>query len=287
MTAPGIREPSQSAILTAAARALHRLEPPPLVLDDTLALALGGENAVELMARIQRELPPEALLSFSRWVCVRARVPEDIVEQAVANGVDQYVILGAGLDSFAYRRVDLSGHLRVFEIDHPASQEWKRRRIESVGIPVPANLVFAPVDFEHQTLREGLANVGFDAAKPAVFSWLGVTLYLTTDAIRSTLATVAAVAPPTTIVLTYNQPPSALSALGLEIETAIRAMVTGMGEPIITTFTPPEIEDLIRGEGFNSVTHFGPEEAQQSYFAGRADARFGGAQRIAIATVTG
>ncbi len=282
-----LRKPSQTAILTAAARAWYRLEPPPLVLDDTLALPLGGDDAKLLMERLERELPREALLSFARWICVRARVPEDVVARAVENGVDQYVILGAGLDSFAYRRADLCKQLRVFEVDHPGSQAWKRRRLEDLGIAAPPQVVFVPVDFEHQGLREGLAAVGFDATKRAVFSWLGVTMYLTLDAIRATLATVSAGPSGTTIVLTYNQPPSALQGIGRQLEQALRAMVGGMGEPVVTTFTPAEIEELVRSEGFGEVTHFGPEEALETYFPGREDVRFGGAQRIVIATVTG
>src|SRR4029079_12066623 len=123
------REPSQSAILIAAARALHREEPPPLVLDDTLALPLAGDDATAMTERLRTTLPREALLAFSRWCCVRARLPEDVVEKAIDDGVGQYVILGAGLDSFGYRRPELLDRLRVFEVDHPASQAWKRQRL--------------------------------------------------------------------------------------------------------------------------------------------------------------
>ena len=286
MTTSEGRKRSQSAVLTAAARALHRQEPEPL-LDDYLALPLGGDDAKLLMERLQTELPREALLAFTRWVAVRARLPEDIISQAIEDGVEQYVILGAGLDSFAYRRDDLIDRVRVFEVDHPASQAWKRSRLEELGVECPAQLVFAPVDFEHQTLREGLDAAGFDSAARAVFSWLGVTMYLTTQAIRSTLAAVAAGPPGTKIVLTYNQPPSALTGIGLQTEAALRAIVAGMGEPMISTFLPGEIEEFVRCEGFEDVTHFGPDEAKATYFAGRTDVIFGGAQRIVIGTVTG
>src|SRR6266851_2552495 len=107
--------------------------------------------------------------SFSGWVAVRARLPEDVVEEAVRDGVDQYVILGAGLDSFAYRRKDLVDHLRVFEVDHPASQTWKRRRLAELNIEIPSNLIYAPVDFESQTMRDGLEASGFDFTARAVF----------------------------------------------------------------------------------------------------------------------
>ena len=187
-----VRGPSGTAVLTAVARALHREEPPPWVLDDSLALGLAGEAGPALRARLLREMAHDDLLGFTRWVCVRARLPEDIVEDAIAAGAGQYVILGAGLDSFAYRRHDLLDHLRVYEIDHPDTQAWKRARLAELDVEEPAALVFASVDFERQTLVEGLTAAGFDFDTPAVFSWIGVTLYLTLTAITTTLDTVDA-----------------------------------------------------------------------------------------------
>ena len=244
-----------------------------MVLDDRVAFQLAGDEGTALMKRLRAELPGQGLLSFSRWVCVRARLPEDIVERTVVDGVHQYVILGAGLDSFAYRRGDLLDRLRVFEVDHPASQAWKRLRLEELGIDQPANLVLAPVDFESQTPREVLEAAGFDFAASAVFSWIGVTMYLTLDAIRATLATVAACPAGTRIVLTYNRPQSALQGLGLATETTLAKIATEMGEPFVSLFEPAEI------------IHFGPDEAIRAYFAGRNDIRFGGAQRLVVATV--
>jgi methyltransferase (TIGR00027 family) len=174
-------------VLTAVASALHREEPRPWVIDDYLALGLAGREGRALLGRLRAEVPGPYLLAFSRWMCARARFAEDIVEQAAAGGVGQCVILGAGLDSFAYRRNDLLGRLRVFEVDHPATQLWKRRRLAGLGVELPARLVFAPVDFERQTLREGLELAGFDSVQLAVFSWVGVTIYLTLDAIHAAL----------------------------------------------------------------------------------------------------
>ena len=187
----GDRGPSRTAVLTAVARTLHREESRPWVLDDYLALGLAGREGLALRERLEAELPAPFVAAVSRWVCVRARFAEDIVERAAAAGVGQYVILGAGLDSFAYRRRDLLDRLRVFEVDHPATQRWKRRRLAELGARSPAGLVFAPVDFERQTLRQGLEQAGFDFGELAVFSWVGVTMYLTLDAISATLATVA------------------------------------------------------------------------------------------------
>src|SRR5579859_7822020 len=278
------RSPSRTAMLTAAARALHR-EEPTRVLDDDLALALGGEEAVAMIDRLRAELSEPALLEFARWVAVRARVPEDLVARAVAEGVSQYVILGAGLDSFAYRRADLLDRLRAFEVDHPGSQQWKRRRLEELAIELPENLVFAPVDFEQQTLREGLESAGFDFTAPAVFSWIGVTMYLTQEAIRGTLADVASCPRGTQIALTYNLPRSALGDLALQTSTAVARMTEEMGEPIITRFAPAEVDQLLRELGFGGIAHVGPDEARQLYFADRPDAHFFGIQRLVIATV--
>jgi methyltransferase (TIGR00027 family) len=140
-------------VLTAVARALQREQPEPWVIDDYLAAGLAGPEGQALLNRLWAEMPRPHLLAFSRWIWVRARFAEDIVEQAAASGTTQYVILGAGLDSFANRRADLLEGLRVFEVDHPASQSWKRQRLAELGVELPAGLVFAPVDFERQTLR--------------------------------------------------------------------------------------------------------------------------------------
>jgi methyltransferase (TIGR00027 family) len=279
------RKPSRSAVLTAAARALHLEEPPPWVLEDRFALPLAGPDGEAVREGLRQRLAPAALTAFSRWVCVRARYPEDLVERAVAEGIRQYVILGAGLDSFAYRRADLVELLRIFEVDHPASQQWKRARLAELRVEVPQNVVYAPVDFEHQTLRAGLDAAGFDFDAPAVFSWIGVTMYLTLDAIRATLATIASCPKPTQAVLTFNRPPSALGGLGLATETALRGIVSDIGEPMISVFEPVEMEELLRAEGFDRIVHFGPEEARAAYFAGRDDVRFGGAQRLVVGTV--
>lgn len=279
------RAPSQSAMLTAAARALHREEAPPLILDDELALGLAGARGGELIERARTLLGRDGILSFSRWVCARARATEDLVEQSIGDGIGQYVILGAGLDSFAYRRTDLADRLRVFEVDHPASQAWKRQRLAEIGVAPPANLTFAPVDFESQTLESGLRAAGFDFASRAVFGWLGVTMYLTLDAIRATLASVASCAAGTRIALTYNQPPANVDAFGRRVTTTLAAMIGEVGEPFISVFTPDEIEDLMRSEGYVSIQHFGPEDAVRAYFPGRDDVRIANAQRLLTARV--
>jgi O-methyltransferase involved in polyketide biosynthesis len=145
--------------------------------------------------------------------------------------------------------------------------------------------VYVPVDFEHDRLGEELRSAGFDFGAQALFSWIGVTMYLTLDAIRETLAAVAAVAAGTQIVLTYNLPTSALQDLGQEIEPKMRKLVAEMGEPMVSLFTPAEIQRVVREAGFVDVVHIGPDEAREMYFPGRSDVQFGGAQRLIIATV--
>lgn len=254
-------------------------------MDDYLALGLAGREGLALLGRLRAEVPGPYLLAFSRWMCVRARFTEDIVEQAAASGIGQYVILGAGLDSFAYRRDDLLGRLRVFEVDHPATQSWKRRRLAGLGVGLPARLVFAPVDFERQTLREGLELAGFDFGQLAVFSWVGVTMYLTLDAIHAALATMAQGRPGTRVVITYNQPPAALTGSTAQIAAAFARLAAEMGEPFISRFLPGEIAQLLHEHGFGQITDFGPDEARAAYFPGQGDVEIAGAQRLVAATL--
>jgi methyltransferase (TIGR00027 family) len=272
-------------VLTAAARALHREEPQPWVIDDHLALELAGPDGLVLLDRLRAEVPRPHLLAFSRWVCARTRFPEDLVERAAASGIGQYVILGAGLDSFAYRRHDLLDRLRVFEVDHPATQAWKRQRLAELGVAAPAGLVFAPVDFERQTMREGLEQAGFAFGDQAVFSWLGVTMYLTLDAIHATLAALAQCRAGTRVVLTYNQPPDVLTSDDAQITAAMAGLAAKMGEPFISRFRFAEMARLLHQHGFSEITDFGPDEARAAYFAGRPDVEIAGAQRIIAATV--
>ncbi len=264
---------------------MHRSDPVRVVLDDPLAWPLAGDQAAGILQRLESDLSAAELTSFSRWVCVRARWPEDLVDEKLQGGLNQYVILGAGLDSFAYRRPDLAGRLKVFEVDHPASQAWKRERLEAIGVVPPPNLVYVATDFEAETLHDSLERAGLDFNAPTVFSWIGVTTYLSLDAIRATLASVATCSAPV-IVLTYNLPPSALEGLGRRVEASLATIIGEMGEPFVSLFTPAEIEHLLHESGFGHVVHFGPEDAIRTYFPGRSDVTFGGAQRLAMATRT-
>jgi methyltransferase (TIGR00027 family) len=204
-------------------------------------------------------------------VIMRSRYLEDEVEQAIGMGVSQYVILGAGLDSFAYRRTDLVKVLRVFEIDHPATQAWKRTRLREARVELPPNLSLVPIDFEKQSLIESLRMSGYRADTPAVFSWLGVATYLTYDAIFSTLRTVAALAPGTESIFQHSVRKELLDKENQRVFAGAIALVAARGEPFQSFFEPERLAQQARELGFVEVSDLGPEEAGERYFAGRAD----------------
>jgi methyltransferase (TIGR00027 family) len=193
--------PSATALLTAMVRAAHLLwDDPPKIFEDTLALRLcacDSEASLKTQldqfdAEVARSTSPDFALisrrSLTAMVVMRSRYVEDEVDDAVTKGVSQYVILGAGLDSLAYRRLDLAKVLRVFEVDHPATQAWKRTRLDMARVKSPPNLSVVPVDFEKESLIENLQRNGYRKDAPGLFSWLGVTMYLTPAAIFATFA---------------------------------------------------------------------------------------------------
>ncbi len=276
--------PSRTAIAAARMRAAHvLLDDEPKILRDTLALALsGGGDAAALrttMDRVQTEIAQhttsaiaQSFLRYGRGLAVwRSRYVEDALEQALRRGLTQYVILGAGLDSFAYRRPEGAEGLRVFEVDHPATQHWKRTRLHAVGIDIPPTVTFVPLDFEQQTLQEGLRAGGFRQEEPGVFSWLGVTPYLTEAAIWRTLREVAALAAGTAIIFEYEVPAALLDAEGQRLEAATRAFATARSEPWFSVFDPSCLRAHLHALGFVVIEDVGPEEAHARYFAGRRD----------------
>jgi methyltransferase (TIGR00027 family) len=255
------------------------------VFTDRLALELAGEDGQQMSAALQRELSAEELASFTSWVAVRARFTEDMLIRALGDGIGQYVLLGAGLDSFAHRRPDLMQRLRVYEVDHPLSQQWKRARLDELGLQRPPALTFVPVDFERDTLAQALVAAGADITTPAFFSWIGVTNYLTADAVRSMLRAVASFAPGSHIVLSYDLPREAVPKPGLY--DFLRRRAAGFGEPFLSVFTPAQIDALLRECGFGGMTHFGPADAIREYFAARPGLGLTGAQRLVLAAVLG
>lgn len=225
--------------------------------------------------------PARALRAF---IAARSRYAEDALHAAVAAGVAQYVVLGAGLDTFAYRLSEPSS-LRVFEVDHPSTQAWKRVRLAAAGIAPPAHLELVGFDFERQSLAQAMATTGFDPRRPACVSWLGVTVYLTVEAIRGTLAWVAALQAGSTIVFEYAVP-SARADAGAEIRAGMAARSAAVGEPWITFFEPDEMVRLLAAAGFADVEDLDPEAAYQRYFRDRQDGlRPRGTARLVRATV--
>jgi methyltransferase (TIGR00027 family) len=256
--------------MAAMGRVLHRDGPPPRILDDWLAADLAGEEGRTILDGMRANVTPARLHAFQAWTASRARFVEDFVLSAVADDIDQYVILGAGIDSFAYRYPDLVERLTIFEVDHPLSQAWKRHRLQELHISVPRNVVFAAVDFERQSLQDGLHAGDFAFERPAVVSWIGVTMYLAHDAIVATLDTVAGCAPGTRIVLSIDQPPEVLDDDGRALLADVSGTAARMGEPFISLFRRDEMEQLLREHGFGSVGHFGAPDATLRYFGGTA-----------------
>lgn len=276
--------PSATAMISAMARAAHLLwDQPPKIFEDTLALQLSGcesETALkaqmdQLEAEVARTTNPDfaitARRSVTAAVVARGRYLEDEVDQAVRQGVSQYVILGAGLDSFAYRRPELARVLHIFEVDHPATQAWKRARLRAAGVELPANLSLVPVDFEKESLISNLRLSGYRTDAIGLFSWLGVTMYLSTDAIFNTLRAVAALAPGTEIIFEYNVPKDLVDAETQKILAAAMTAAQARGEPQQTFFEPAKLAEQVRKIGFAEVSDLGPDEAEARYFKDRTD----------------
>ncbi|MGN6517028.1 MAG: class I SAM-dependent methyltransferase [Rhizomicrobium sp.] len=264
--------PSRTAQGAAMHRAAHQLLDNPPVFSDPLALRIiGNEAETELRTR-QNDLYPDGRGTGLRaLIAVRSRLSEDTLAEAVSEGVRQYVLLGAGLDTFAYRADRKFPHLRMFEVDHPATQGWKRKRLAEAGIAAPDDLVYAPVDFETETLALGLRRAGFDSTKPAVFAWLGVVPYLTRDAIMATLRFIAGLPRGTTVVFDYGVPPSQRDPAAAAAHRALAERVAAAGEPLRSLFSPEDLVRDLKEAGFRDAEDFDPEQLNARYFAGRGD----------------
>jgi methyltransferase (TIGR00027 family) len=246
-------QPSLTALTAAAARAAHLIvDDEPRIFADTLAADLLGERAEELISYHTLHGSHPVLSGARVQVACRSRYTEDALARAIATGVSQYVILGAGLDSLAYRD-GLAGLVRVFEVDYPASQEAKRAALAAAGIPVPGNVTFVAADLAADDLRRCLADSGFDAPAPAVFGWLGVTMYLTADAIAATMTAVSGFAPGSELIADYMLPPDARDEAGALYGELVAQASAERGEPWRSCFTPQEITDLARRAGLGAA----------------------------------
>jgi methyltransferase (TIGR00027 family) len=260
-------EPDHTAVRVALWRALHvQVDPPPHVVEDEVGLRLAdpGDDWRE-----RPDMDVDATRRIRASIVARARFVEDVVEAQAGRGVDQYVILGAGLDTFAQRRPELGAKLRVFEVDQPGTQAWKRRRLGELGYGVPDWLRFVPVDFEFDGDWWGrLAAVGFDTGRPAVVAATGVTMYLTRDAVTSMFRLASGLAPGSTLVTTFLRPVDDVEPeQRAQLEVAVQG-ARAAGTPFLSFFTPEQMLALGRECGFREVRHVPAAELAERYFGG-------------------
>lgn len=276
--------PGHTATLAAVGRAIHAEGDRPLVAD-RLALGLAGEAGSALLAQLTSRLPEASRQAFGLAFAVRARFVEDAVEAAIQQGIGQYMILGAGLDSFAYRRPDLRTRLKIFEVDRPASQAWKRRRLEEMGVAIPDSVAFVPVDVETDDMRQRLVEAGFDFSAPAIVSAIALTQYLAEPALEKVLELVGSLAPGSRLVITYVVPATELTELAAAGLAWTMSQAAERGEPFISLFRPAEFDELMNRSGFSRVEQVGPDELLQMYLADRPEAQLTGIERLAAAYV--
>ncbi len=259
---------SQTAQRVAIRRAAHQLHDHPRVLDDPLALRIIGREAAAELRSNPREHHAFAR-AFRAFMAVRSRYAEDELTHAVARGVTQYVLLGAGLDTFAYRNPHPG--LRVFEVDHPATQAWKREQLKAADIAIPSSLTFVPVDFERQSLADGLQQCGFMAETAAFFSWLGVTPYLTHAACMTTLGFIARMPVGSGVVFDFAIDRKLLNVGQRIALAALSRRVAAAGEPFQLFFDPAKLRDELKDLGFHCTEFLQREELNERYFKGRSD----------------
>ncbi|MGA7313760.1 MAG: class I SAM-dependent methyltransferase [Silvibacterium sp.] len=259
--------PSRTALRVALRRAAHQLYDSPVVFPDPVAVPILGQTYAEELRRTPRRTDRPYSIALRAFLVARSRYAEDNLSRAVTAGVRQYVLLGAGLDTFAYRN-PYAG-LRVFEVDHPATQLWKRDLLQRSGVPIPESVTYVPVDFESQSLCAQLQTSGFNIHAPAFFAWLGVVPYLTLAAFRTTLGFIASQPTGSGVTLDYGQPRGALPFLERLAHDSLASRVQLAGEPFQLFFTPAEIAGELAS--FHSIEDLGLDEINARYFPGRAD----------------
>jgi methyltransferase (TIGR00027 family) len=279
-----VAAPDSSAVRVALWRALHlQVDAKPHILADDVGLSLAapGEDW-----RRRPDMDPQFTKPFRASIVARSRFIEDLVLQQAACGASQYVILGSGLDTFAQRRPEIASRMRVFEVDRPGHQAWKRQRLVELGFAIPDWLNLVPVDFEsNETLWAQLAAAGFDAAQPAVVACAGVSMYLTRDAITATLRQVAALARGSTLAMTFLLPLELMAPdvrVGFELaEKGARAS----GTPFVSYFAPSEMLSLAREAGLSDARHVSAADLNSRYFKDRSDdLRLSSGEEFLVAT---
>jgi methyltransferase (TIGR00027 family) len=265
-------ERSRTIDRPALMRAAHQLlDDEPKIFRDPFALGVSeSASRTEIEGRSSELLTPACKLLRSAIV-LRSRYAEDELARAVEKGIEQYVLLGAGLDTFALRQPAHAASLRIFEVDHPATQRWKRQRLRSLGASLPGNLAHVPVDLQLEALDEPLRRAGFHRRRPAFFSWLGVTQYLDEDAIQSTLGYIAELAPGSGVAFSFNPPEGELDGLDREEARAAADRAAAVGEPWRTRPTVDFLVSRLGTLGFRHIKHLHPAHAQRLYFSDRKD----------------
>jgi len=264
----GQRAPSRTALRVAMRRAVHQTADYPLVFEDPLAHRLVAAEVDRLGLRLKAP-KRDSSRTLRAFLAARSRYAEDILSLGVQRGVTQYVLLGAGLDTFAYRNPYRS--VRCFEIDHPATQQWKLSLLASSGIAVPPSVVHLPVDFEHQSLTAELIGSVYDPLQRTLFAWLGVVPYLTRKSFLQTLDVIAAQPAGSGVILDYGVPRSARTSDEQVEFDSLAERVAAAGEPFLLFFNPGEIAELLRQRNFNRLEDMAVPEINERYFSGRAD----------------
>ena len=265
-------QPSQTARGAAALRAVHQMLEGGAIFKDPFASRILDEQTAASLNKVAAD---ESLRPWRLFIAARSRFSEDTMANCVAAGVRQIVVLGAGLDTFSLRNPFADLGVRVFEVDYAATQSWKRERIKAAGLIEPQSLIFAPTDFERESLSEGLTRVGFRLNQPAFFQWLGVVPYLTREAISSTLKFISKV-PQAVVVFDYAEPFQNYPIERRANVIATAESAAARGEPWLSHFDPAELYELLRGEGFKTVEDLGlPEITQRLYGDLRRDITIG------------
>lgn len=276
--------PDHTAERVALWRAIHvESDPPPHIFEDTIGLTLAAPDA---NWRSRPDMNPEATKRFRASILARARFIEYLVAELARRGVGQYVILGAGLDTFAQRRPEIAAHLNIFEVDQPRMTEWKRRRLIETGYGVPDWLRLVPVDFEAgASWLDALVASGFDRSKPAIVVSTGVSMYLTREANAATMRQIASLAPGTTLAMTFMCPMELADAEDRPARGWAEAGARAAGTPFITFFSPEEIVAFAHENGFKEARHVSAAMLNERYFAGRSDGlRTSNSEELVVAT---
>jgi len=279
------RDSSNTAVGVAWLRAAHQiLDDAPRILDDPAIVTLLGPETESNVRRAATQYAHPAARALRAHVVTRTRYAEERLEQAVRRGIAQYVVLGAGLDTFAYRQPTWATALHVFEVDQPATQRTKRELLDAAKIALPRNLTFVSIDFERESLRAGLSRGGVRADDPTFFSWLGVTMYLTREAIEAVFRAVAVFPRGSEIVFTFATPIDAANPREAG-RAALAARAAAAGEPWVTFFEPADLEADLTRLGYSEVRFLGVEETSARYFEGRTDG-LGAPRHVSIAAAT-